>query len=1125
MTSLPPDAAQAGIPLDDDSVRVQATDPARSVLLQAPAGSGKTTVLIQRFLRLLAVVDQPEQILAITFTRKAAGEMRARIMAALEIERPPRDALEERNQALARAALERSRQCGWQLELNPGRLRIQTLDALNQRLAASLPVAARLGGSIETTDDAALLHTRAARLALRHAEQDPLLQAHSGLWLERVGNDWPRLEALLAELLARRNHWLRHVSAESPQWLRARVAGSVEALVRDELAAIEACCDPAWLQQGRGLLQQALAALAAEARPLPKAWRDLGACDPAAGPAEQLQLLRAIAALGLTAEGDVRRKLDVRLGFGPRSDAKPQALAWLERLAEDPHCVAGLCRARVLPEPTLSAGDGTALESLIVLLQYAAAELLVVFAEQNQCDHAAMSAAARQALGIGDDTAPAALAEVELIHHVLVDEFQDTSIEQFELLRGLVAPWQSGEPRSLFLVGDPMQSIYQFREAEVALFSRARDRGIGHWRLESMALRRNFRSAGAVVDFVNATFARVFPAAEERREGAVRYHSSLAAGGQGDLPTAVHLHRIAAGDRAAEAQLVLEQIAQARAAAPHASIAILVAGRAHARHITAALRAAQVPVRGVELVPLRDVPAVQDLIALTRAVLSPSDRIAWLAVLRAPWCGIALPALTNWVAADPAAVISARLLALPEAPLADPELRRLQRVAAVWRSVAACTRASSLAACVEAAWLQLGGPLCAARATDAADVEAFFVALRQAEQRGAIVDAAAVERVVDRLYATPGDAAGSVDVMTIHRSKGLEFDCVILPGLARSAMQDRDPLLDWFEWSPSDAQAELVLAPVRAASDPPSRLAAWLQRLRRRRREHERARLLYVATTRARRALHLIVETPAPRSDGSEGAPRAGTAQATLWPALREALLAAPERSSAVTAVGNDAPALLRRLPADWVAPEWPAPVGGRAAASAADLGRLPVEFSWVGDTARRVGVFVHAQLQRWASDGDATLPDAAQVRSQLRRAGVAHGELDAATERALLGLRTTLADPQGRWLVATPQVDACCEFALTGRFDGRVQSIVIDRSFIDATGTRWVVDYKTSTHEGSDLDGFIANEARRYRAQLLRYARFARELGPQPVRAALYFPLLGRFIEIDVEATATDAA
>lgn len=1107
------DAAQ-----EDASVRELAIDPRRSVLLQAPAGSGKTTILIQRFLRLLAMVDTPEQVLAITFTRKAAGEMRARIMAALQVDRPPRDPLEAANQTLARAALGRSRQCGWQLEQNPGRLRIQTLDALNQRLAAALPIASRLGGAVDTTDQADALYVRAARWALRDAEQDRVLQQHSGLWLERVGNDWSRLENLLAELLARRNSWLRHLSADSPQWLRARVSASLESLVRDELLAIESLCEHDWRLEGERLVALAAAALHAEGRKLPEAWRKLVAVAP--DTAHELQprvdLLRALASLGLTEKLQPRVKLDVSRGFGPKSADKPAALEWLQRLAAMPSAVHALRRARVLPDPTLGAVDGGALEALVALLQHAAAHLLVVFAEQGQVDHAAMSAAARQALGIGSETAPPALAEIESIHHVLVDEFQDTSIEQFELLEGLVSPWQDGEPRSLFLVGDPMQSIYQFREAEVALFMRARDRGVAHWKLESMALRRNFRSAGAIVDFVNATFAQVFPPQEDRREGAVVYHPSVAAGGRESTVDGVHVHRVAAGDRDAEATLVLDTIRRTRAASPGCGVAVLVAGRAHARHITAALRAARMAVRGVELIPLRDVPVVQDLIALTRALLSPLDRIAWLAVLRAPWCAVALPALTAWLAQEPEAPIPTRLAALPEATLEDRELRRLQRVADVWRRIRRRLDTNPLAACVEAAWLQLGGPLCGTRATDAIDAEAFLVALRESEHATPIADAAAVERIVERLFAAAEDAPDAVEIMTIHRSKGLEFDCVILPGLGRGARQDRDPLLDWFEWSPADGQAELVLAPVRAASEPPGRLASWLQQLRRRRRDHERARLLYVATTRARHSLHLVGETPVQQADGAPGMPRSGTALASLWPAVGAALLAAPEQRSLTDAAAGLSAPLLQRLTPDWRAADWPAPVGGRGNATDADPNRTPVEFRWVGDVARRIGIVVHAELQRWSATPRDAGVDERRLRQSLRHAGVSDAELEPATARAAQALRSTLEDPRGRWLVATAHAEAVCEFGLTGQIDGRVQSIVIDRSFVAADGVRWVVDYKTSAHEGGDLDAFIANEVRRYRSQLLRYARFARELGPQPVRTALYFPLLARFIEVD---------
>jgi ATP-dependent exoDNAse (exonuclease V) beta subunit len=579
----------------------------------------------------------------------------------------------------------------------------------------------------------------------------------------------------------------------------------------------------------------------------------------------------------------------------------------------------------------------------------------------------------------------------------------------------------------------------------------------------------------------------------------------------------VHLHRVPPGDRAAEASLVLEQVRAVRAQAPQASIAILVAARAHAEPITAALRAAQIPVRGVDLVPLRDVPAVQDLIALTRAMLSPRDRIAWLAVLRAPWCGLSLPELTEFVSRDPDAPIPLLLETLPEAPQPDAALAGLQRVARTYRAVQSRLPDASLAARVEAWWLQLGGPLCGGRETDAADTDAYLVALRDAEQRRPIVAVADVERVVERLFATPGDGDGAVEVMTIHRSKGLEFDCVILPGLARAASGDRDPLLDWFEWSAADGGTELVMAPIRAATEPPSRLAVWLQQLRRRRRDHERARLLYVATTRARHALHLVCETPAPRKDGGPAAPRPGTPLATLWPALGERVLAVAEQPGLVAPREARRPQVLRRLSLEWTLPPWPPRMLQAARPTATEPARAAVEFSWVGDTARRVGVVVHAELQRWARAGSALEPDAGRLRRLLIREGVTGIELEPAVERVVRALQGTRGDPRGRWLVLDAHREASSELALTGQIDGRLQSIVIDRSFVDADGQRWVIDYKTSIHEGGDLDGFIANEVRRYRSQLERYARFARELGPQPVRVALYFPLLVRFVEVDV--------
>ncbi len=134
--------------MSDIDARLASQDPTQQVLLQAPAGSGKTTVLVQRFLRLLAIVDEPEQVLAITFTRKAAAEMRDRVLRAIEGQLPQGQAEPQHWQALRERVLAHARERNWDpLEL-PTRLRIQTIDSLNHELARAMPLLGRMQSSL-----------------------------------------------------------------------------------------------------------------------------------------------------------------------------------------------------------------------------------------------------------------------------------------------------------------------------------------------------------------------------------------------------------------------------------------------------------------------------------------------------------------------------------------------------------------------------------------------------------------------------------------------------------------------------------------------------------------------------------------------------------------------------------------------------------------------------------------------------------------------------------------------------------------------------------------------------------------------------------------------------------------
>ncbi len=344
---------------------------------------------------------------------------------------------------------------------------------------------------------------------------------------------------------------------------------------------------------------------------------------------------------------------------------------------------------------------------------------------------------------------------------------------------------------------------------------------------------------------------------------------------------------------------------------------------------------------------------------------------------------------------------------------------------------------------------------------------------------------------------------------------------MIVPGIGRGQRSDREPLLHWLDLPGAGGESELLLSPISAAGAGAERtLAQYIQRLRKQRAKLERARLLYVAATRARRELHWFGALPV-RRDG-ELAPRADTLLNILWPLVGSHFIEAHAGAAAELSAADPMPvpagSVQWRLPARWVARDVMAPVeASRLDLSLREIAAEP-EYLWVGLTARAVGTIVHAELQRLAQL--AQLPSAPDYGPQaydgwLSELGVVAAERDAAGERIHQALAQTLRDPRGRWLLGPGHRETHSEWRVTGRYEGRIVNVIIDRMLIDANGVRWLVDYKTSSHEGANLEGFLALQEERYGPQLQRYAALVAQVSPGPVRTALYFPLLGNFREL----------
>ncbi len=1117
----------------DADERLRALDVDRSFIVQAPAGSGKTELLIQRYLALLARVESPEEVVAVTFTRKASAEMRARVLHALDLaadDTPPPQAHRLQTWRLARAVRARDAAMNWGLRGSPSRLRLQTIDSLCASLTRQMPVLSGFGAQPESLENAAELHQEAARRTLALIDAGGAGAAEVERLLTHLDNELPRIESLLAGMLDKRDQWLRHVGSGSREvdreTLERALAGWVEDHLTDLIAAVPDRIEEALCR----IVRDAAANLVAQnIRSDLTRLADLIRLPDAS--VSSVGAWRVLAGLLLTQKGEPRKAFNAKDGFlAPsntkdpveklrRSALKQDMEALVAKAAGYPGFIDLLQGARALPPETYTDAQWAVLSALVHLLPVAVAQLTLVFRERRQVDFTAIAQAAVAALGPEDEPTDLALALDYRIRHLLVDEFQDTSQSQYDLLTRLTAGWEPDDGRTLFVVGDPMQSIYRFREAEVGLYLRARGRGIGTVHLDALTLKVNFRSQGGIVDWLNDTFGQVLPAREDIAAGAVPHAASVAihAGLDGD---AVAVHPQLANDPEAEAVEVAAVVRHALAADPDHKVAILVRARSHLTAIVPALKAIGLRPQAIDVEALGERPAIQDLRALTRALLHPADRLAWLAVLRAPWCGLTLADLEQLAGSDRHAAIPYLLASADRlARLSTDGRARATTLRDRLKPVIAQRRRAPLRRWIEHAWLAIGGPATADGPAALDDADVYFELLDEVGEAGDLLDFAALDAQLDTLYAHPDpEADPRLLVMTMHKAKGLEFDVVILPRLGTRSRGSDAELLLWLERPRGHGAIDLVLAPISDRAGADKTMYEAVRDLDRRKDTHEVVRLVYVAATRAKSRLHLFGHVTV-----KDGEPRvaAGSLLKVLWPVVEAGFAEAISlrQSATITDVDDEevdavAPTI-RRFAMPWQ-PPLPAPAVSVSTDTVPAVGgeTVQVEFSWASETAKHIGTVVHRWLQTMAEEGldGWTVERIAGLRSVFERdllvLGVPESARAAALPRVVDALTTSLGDERARWILSA-HTDAQNELRLTSVLDGVVTHIAIDRTFVDAAGTRWIIDYKTGIREGADREGFLDNEQQRYREQLDRYAAAMAGIDARPIRLALYFPLM----------------
>ena len=1190
----------------DLSERQRALDGTRPILVQAPAGSGKTDLLTRRFLRLLCDVEEPGQVVAITFTNAAAAEMRHRILG--ELEKAAGNSLriseadEFSMEFLALRALKHSEARGWKLLDLPAQLRVRTIDSFCRELAQQQPLLSEFGGGLEIAEQPDELYRRAARATFRKIDEtgSTLGAAIENLLMWR-DNGWQEMEELLVEMLRNRDRWMHGFVLESePDWnkLRERLERPFANAVGEALMQLSALLDQVpgareeALELARFACEQCGGVLHRELAELVDFPSSLHANGTELEEARQAYV--CLAALLLTNDSCFRRLVDKRLGFpADRKAEKVRVLNLIAALAAVPGLEAALAAVRALPHTRYTDEEWEIVKACFTLLRQAAGELKIAFAEAGRVDYTEVAQIAQRVLTDDGHPTDAALAVSDGIRHLLVDEFQDTSRRQHQLLANLVAAWPEREGRTCFVVGDPMQSIYFFREADAELFLRVKTAGLELSQDESLtfehvALKANFRTAPGLVERLNQDFEKIFAADDgsgitfSSAEPHPKERTSCCPPFTLHLKFISHANRDEATNSEDEKDTTREEqtaeivdlirglmgrVERARLRGERFRIAVLGRARAHLEPITQALRQAGIPFRAVELEKLASRPEVLDALALARALFNPQDRVAWLGVLRAPWCGLSLEDL-HTLAGGPALIARPvpELLTEKLSLLSDAGRRAVVRVLDALAAAANLRSAqptASVGTWLEGVWLRLGGAACVDE-TAQANLMLLWSCLDNLPGGEVDLLGPGLEAALDKLTALPDPTSSSdcgVQLMTIHKSKGLEFEVVIVPELQAGGGRGKSRMLSWLERGLAEPDesgeiTEFLVAPFQRKGQDRGEAKAWVDRVCRERERQESRRVLYVAATRAREELHLFARPMCkPEAGALTLAEPSESLLATAWPALEEEVrarfekwkadkeafpLPAQEEIESLAASGESnllfmppsiRPSLLRRLPLDYRIPisEGSEARSGFPSTDEAIVGvgeRAGPLYNRHegGPLSRALGTAVHKLLEElarlrmnleWEAARSALRRVEARVAAQVRGLGVGQCKAGEIAAEALEIVLKASYDPIGSWILS-PHPGAASEASWAGVVAGIVRSVRVDRVYKagSAPGVKgeecwWVIDYKTA--QGGDIDPAtsLATLRRVFAPQVEAYGRVLRNLhGTEaPILVGLYYP------------------
>ena len=845
--------ANAQLLEEDLEARTTALQVDSSFIVQAPAGSGKTQLLIQRYLALLAhACEHPEQVLALSFTRKAAASMRESITELLRAAAAGGDGSGwlPASWELAQAAHQRSLSKGWKLLENPNSLRIGTIDSFCLSVCQAAPELAPLPENFQLSPNPLRLYQRAVRQVLYNSSLEDAWYPALDIALRHLDNYAPRLENLLMQLLAERDSWLGAKLADADAWrlycqqTLQRCAQLISPALHDDLVELACTFE----------------------------------VDEPELVATQLDKLRQLVTPLLRAGGKSWRARPSLRKTQPGYECNRRVLLALQN---QPELAAALLECHALATAAEAPEETELSDALLQLAKVAYASLKLLCAESAQIDYQQIASQALLALE-NDNWRESGSQHWQAVKHLLVDEFQDTSELQWRLLLLLSSEWSADGNYSIFLVGDPMQSIYRFRQCDLRLFGQIwEQQRMGQVPMRALRLRRNFRSHQALVERVNRIFVAAFPGKLDLRDAAVPYSMAIASRKAGVQP---ELRLLLENEEQRPYAELIPYLKDVRSQYPKASVALLIRQRTHAARLLEALHGAQLAYDASQLLKPAQQQVTMDLRSLLHALNDPLDELAWFALLRSPLCGCSLGELLalrrHWRNSAWDSINNPNW----QEQLRPQARERVELLIASCAATVGAVSELSSAQQLEHCWRQLQGDSLVSAADDKL-VDYFFFSLERSQFEGRL-DFELLDDLLrqDSELNDEGDSAdGRLQVMTIHQAKGLEFDYVALADLGqRGQSADTRGYLNL-----RMHQHDLRLFSARTYAPQPQSRYAYLQQLDRRQQQYETTRLLYVGCTRASQQLALHARLDSQGADKTPKPPRTDSLLGLIWPYLQ----------------------------------------------------------------------------------------------------------------------------------------------------------------------------------------------------------------------------------------------